>query len=224
MTFDNTFPQRLTKIDDLTRSDHFYLTEEDICYFIGEYTAYKGYTYSDTNQLIFNLKKSMDRHGKSDWKYKGKAIQAAADAFRIVLNSDKLDCWIFVPIPPSKAKGDPLYDDRMTQMLRAIRPAYPLDVREIICQIKSTKSFHESNELRSYQQIEKLYRINKKLMKPKPRFIAVVDDVLTTGAHFHAAKSILSTEFPEVPIVGLFIARCRFRPGADGSWWAGRGC
>lgn len=207
MTFDNTFPQRFTKIDDLTRSDHSYLTEADICYFIGEYTAGKGYTYSDINQLIINLKKSMDRGGKLEWQYKIKAIQAAADAFRTVLSSDELEHRTFVPIPPSKAKGDPLYDDRMTQMLHAIRSEPTLDVREIIRQIESTESFHESNESRSSQQIEKLYRINKKLVEPKPHFISVVDDVLTTGAHFHAAKSILSTEFPKIPIVGLFIAR-----------------
>ena len=35
-----TFPQKFTKIDDLTRPDHYYLTEGDACYFIGEYTAY----------------------------------------------------------------------------------------------------------------------------------------------------------------------------------------
>ena len=37
MTSGGTFPQRLTKIDDLTRPDHWNLTEEDDCYFLGEY-------------------------------------------------------------------------------------------------------------------------------------------------------------------------------------------
>ena len=55
------------------------------------------------NQLIFNLKKSMDLCVKSKWKYKSKTIQPAADAFSIILNSDELDCSTFVPIPPSKS-------------------------------------------------------------------------------------------------------------------------
>jgi len=36
MTSAGTFPQRLTKIDDLVRPDHFYLTPADECYFLGE--------------------------------------------------------------------------------------------------------------------------------------------------------------------------------------------
>lgn len=61
MTSASTFPQRLTKIDDLTRPDHFYLTPEDACYFLGEYTARKGYAFSPTNQLVLNFKKSLDK-------------------------------------------------------------------------------------------------------------------------------------------------------------------
>ena len=63
MTSDNTFPRRFTKIDDLTRRDHSYLTGDDACCFIGEYTARKGYAYSATNQPILNFKKTMDRRG-----------------------------------------------------------------------------------------------------------------------------------------------------------------
>ena len=51
----STFPQRLTKIDDLARPDHWYLTPEDDCYFLGEYTARKGSAFSPTNQLDFEF-------------------------------------------------------------------------------------------------------------------------------------------------------------------------
>jgi hypothetical protein len=61
MTSAGTFPRRLTEIDDLTRPDHFYLTPEDACYFLGEYTARKGYAFSPTNQLVLNFKKSLDK-------------------------------------------------------------------------------------------------------------------------------------------------------------------
>ena len=42
MTSDGTFPRRLTKVDDLIRPDYSHLTGADACYFIGEYTAYRG--------------------------------------------------------------------------------------------------------------------------------------------------------------------------------------
>jgi hypothetical protein len=59
MTSASTFPRRLTEIDDLTRPDHFYLMADDACYFLGEYTARKGFAFSPTNQLVLNFKKSL---------------------------------------------------------------------------------------------------------------------------------------------------------------------
>jgi adenine/guanine phosphoribosyltransferase-like PRPP-binding protein len=36
--------------------------------------------------------------------------------------------------------------------------------------------------------------------------IAIVDDILTTGAHFKACKTVLQERFPEAQIFGIFIA------------------
>ena len=105
MISNSTFPQRFTEVDNLTRQDHYYLTGDDVRYFIGEYTARKGYAYSATNQLILNFKKPMDRHRLPEWRYKGHAIRQAADAFRSALGSDALDRLTLVPSPLSKAKG-----------------------------------------------------------------------------------------------------------------------
>ena len=38
-----------------------YLTAMDECYFLGEYTARKGFAFSATNQLILNFKKAMNK-------------------------------------------------------------------------------------------------------------------------------------------------------------------
>ena len=37
--------------------------------------------------------------------------------------------------------------------------------------------------------------------------VILVDDIITTGSHFKACKSIIKKEFPEVEGQGLFIAR-----------------
>lgn len=37
--------------------------------------------------------------------------------------------------------------------------------------------------------------------------VAVVDDLLTSGAHFRAAKRVLTRRFPGIEVVGLFLAR-----------------
>ena len=210
MTSETAFPQRLTKIDPLILCDHVYLDEDDECYFIGEYTARMGYAYSATNDLVLNFKKTMDRRGRLEWPHKGRAIRRAADAFRTALEpmgQEAINQVTFVPIPPSKAKDDPLYDDRLTQMLSLIRPEPKLDVREIIVQKHSTEPVHSSDLRLGPDEIESLYEINEALEKPEPKLIAVVDDVLTTGAHFRVAQTILSACFPSVKVIGLFIAR-----------------
>jgi hypothetical protein len=207
MTSKSSFPHRLTQVDELSRPDHYYLSADDTCYFLGEYTAQKGFAFSATNQLILNFKKPVDRKGKAEWRYKEQAIRQAAEAFRKALNDKWLNGALLVPIPPSKARTDPLYDDRMPRMLRAIRPEPQLDVRELIIQNASTDAAHHSDTRPRPEDLEALYALDRKLTTPAPKVIGLFDDVLTTGAHFKAAQSLLHKAFPGVQVIGLFIAR-----------------
>jgi hypothetical protein len=190
----STFPQRLTEIDDLTRPDHCYLRSDDACYFLGEYTARKGYAFSTTNQLILNFKKTLDKRDTPQWKYKDRAIGEAATAFRTALTGG-LDHITLVPIPPSKAKNNPFYDDRLVRMLDAIRPRPPLDIRELILQRVSTEAVHEQANRPCPEQIQENYAIDDTLLDPVPEMVGLVDDVLTTGAHFRGA-ALRATEQP----------------------------
>jgi hypothetical protein len=79
---------------------------------------------ASTNNLILNFK--------------------AAALFRASLNERERETLTFVPIPPSKARGDPLYDDRLEQMLRRIWPGQATDVRELVTQPVSTPAVHDS--------------------------------------------------------------------------------
>ena len=206
-TSGGSFPRRATAIDELTRDDHYYLDANDQCAFIGEYTAGAGYRHSQTNQLIHNLKKGTEKRGTAEWYYKERAIEQAAAAFRAVLSDRALSGYTYVPIPPSKARGDPGYDDRMTQVLLAILPSQPIDARELIVQTESTAAAHESPARRDPCEIQARYRVDEELTSPAPAALIVVDDVLTTGAHFKAAQSVLIRRFAGVPMFGLFVAR-----------------
>jgi hypothetical protein len=195
----------LTKLDELLRSDHYYLCSSDECYFIGEYTARQGFQFSFTNDLIYNLKKRMDKRGRPEWAYKGWAIRTAAEQLRGSLNPDFLRTATFVPIPPSKAKFDPLYDDRMSQVLRLLSPN--IDARELVNQTESMSDAHSAEERPKPDDLYTNYEIDGALVDPRPRQMAVVDDVLTTGAHFKAMQRLLNEMYPDVPLVGIFIAR-----------------
>ena len=207
MTSASTFPKRLTKVDDLTRADHYHLAGDDDCYFLGEYSARKGFAFSPSNALILNFKKKMDRRGRPEWVYKAKAIQNAAEAFRAAFKNDIRKRFTFVPVPPSKARSDPLYDDRLLRMLAQIWPNEEADIREIVLQPLSTDAVHDQEQRPTPSEIEARYVVDRQTLTPAPSLIAVVDDVLTTGAHFVAVRNKLRQVFPDARIVGIFIAR-----------------
>ena len=195
----------LLKIDKLALPDHCYLDENDECYYFGEYTTGRGYKHSPTNQLIMNLKKPMDRQGMRDWRYKGEAINQVAEMMREAIVER---IATFVPIPPSKAKSDSMYDDRISQVLNtAFSHEERYDVRELVMQVSSRQPFHNMQSRQNPEEKARNYKINEVVANPSPSLIAVVDDVLTTGCHFKAIKIILSRRFPGVKIIGLFIAR-----------------
>jgi len=196
---------RVLKIDALTLPDHHYLDAQDICYYAGEYTAGEGHAYSETNQLILNFKKSVDKRGTAQWQYKERAILQAATIFRAAIKADAE--ITFVPIPPSKAKSDPLYDDRMLQLLQAVCQGRHTDIRELVVQRESAAAAHLSDTRPTPDELVANYQLDESLAEPAPQTIFVVDDVLTTGCHFKAVKQVLEQRFPEARIVGLFLAR-----------------
>ena len=198
---------RFTKIDDLTRGDHWHLTPDDRCFFLGEYTARAGYAFSETNQLISNSKKSPERRGRPEWRYKGEAIRKVAGMFRDALPEDWLRTVTLVPIPPSKAKGDPLYDDRMLRMLQTLGRGLEVDIRELILQRESMAAVHESEDRPSLEQLIRNYYIDEAVAEPPPTAVALFDDLLTAGAHFKAAQAMIANRYPGVPTAGIFIAR-----------------
>jgi hypothetical protein len=77
---------------------------------------------TDAGRAAAASRSIVNKRGTAQWKYKERAIGEAAAAFLTALTGDLLNALTLVPIPPSKAKTDPLYDDRLVQML-ARRPA-----------------------------------------------------------------------------------------------------
>lgn len=206
-TSNDTFPRFLTEIDDLTRPDHHWLAPTDQCAFLGEYTARKGFSFSATNQVVLNFKKSVDRKRLPEWRHKERTIVEVAQAFGAAIDPSWLSEATLVPIPPSKAKPDPLYDDRLVRMLRAIPAQKPLDIRELIIQRQSMTAAHATDVRPTPNDILAGYCIDETLGSPPPKNIGIFDDLVTTGAHYVAARQVLAARFPQAAIFGLFIAR-----------------
>lgn len=194
-------------VDALVRRDHYYLGDDDQVYFFGEYSARKGFAHSGTNQLIINLKKNPDRRGRPEWRYKEEAIAACSAMLQSSLSMEAvLQARVtFVPMPPSKAKADPMYDDRMLRVALGIDPR--LDVRELLVCRQSMQASHKSDSRPKPPELAANMAVDEIWAKVPPTSIILLDDVLTTGAHFVAAKQVLQARFPGVPVVGFFIAR-----------------
>jgi hypothetical protein len=202
------FPSRLTKIDELTRGDHTFLEAGDECLFFGDYSARRGFAHSATNGVISNFKRPVKYRGTPSWKYKVQAIKAVAQAFSANIGN-AFGSLTLVPVPPSKLKTDPEYDDRMMCMLRALQAPAGItpDVRELVVQTKPMPAAHESANRPPPSEWEKVYAINEALAKRVPTWIGIIDDLLVTGCRFRAMSNILRKRFPEARITGLFIAR-----------------
>ena len=156
-------------VDDLLRPLYPHLTAADQCYFLREYTAGRGYAGSETNRLILNLKKPPDRRGKPEWRYKQRAIEQVAREFRASVNLSALRRVTLVPMPPSKAKDDPLYDDRMLQVLRAVDVEGQLDIRELLLGAASMPAAHLTTHRPTIAQLIANFVIDEALTEPGPR-------------------------------------------------------
>ena len=170
-----------------------------------------GWKGSDTNDLIDNFKKSPEkfRMNPKVWKWKIRAIEQIGAELCATLNHEWLKIATLVPIPPSKTSEHPDYDERMLSLLHGIAHATGVktDIRELIVQTEDTEAFHSRDDRRDPVEIESRYRINESVANPTPKVIGVFDDLLTTGAHFRAASSLFAKRFPNIPIVGIFVAR-----------------
>jgi hypothetical protein len=206
---------RLIRIDDLTRPKHYYLTEDDRCFYVMEYTSGQDYRFSQANSLIKNFKMTLDRKDTAEWKYKGRAIREIGDILREIFSTESLEGYTIVPVPPSKSKDDPLHDDRLIQVLLRMTRDYEADIREIIYLDESIEASHERDDRPSPDELEALYQIDESECDPAPKKIIIFDDMITAGSHFKACKTILQARFPKAKIIGVFFTRRTFLSSDD---------
>lgn len=198
--------EKLSQIDELTRPDHYYLLDSDQCYYFGEYTARKGFSHSATNSLILNLKKNVVHAGQPGYQYKNVAIQNVSNCLNSLLSHPELIS--FVPVPPSKHRNDPLYDNRLNQVLDQFRVLNNnVDYRDLVIQTTSTEATHNADNRLSPEELLDLYTIDQSLIAGIRQHIFIFDDMLTTGSHFKAIEQLLNNYIDNIIIYGLFVAR-----------------
>jgi hypothetical protein len=196
------------RIDELTRGEHPRLLPDDVVFYFGDYTARARYDHSACNQLVFNIKKPMLYRETGQWYYKKKAIE---DCARLVAPSvvNSLGNISFVPIPPSKVKGDTGYDDRIVQMMSQVfsPSGEKAQILELVTQKVSRDAAHETGVRPTVDELKSNYQLDASLLPHVRQNLIIVDDVLTNGTSFRAMSDILKLALPNHSIFGLFIAR-----------------
>jgi hypothetical protein len=114
-------------------------------------------------------------------------------------------------MPPSLTKANPMYDDRLRQIVDVMTRSLGSDVRELVIQTRDMQPAHlvpSGTPRPRPEDWYAVYQIDEQLAEPAPRNILVVDDVLTAGAHFVGIKRRLRERFPTMGnIIGCFYAR-----------------
>ncbi len=198
---------KLQQIDELLRPQHFFLTAEDDCYFLREYTAGAGFGHGETNNIISNLKKSVDRRGWPEWRYKEAAIRQAGTELRAALGDELLRQVTIVPMPPSRSRSNLLYADRMLRIVEVMTEGLTCDVRELIVQPNDMPAAHTAATRPRPEDWYAAYAVDESFANPPPTNVLVIDDVLTAGAHLAGLKRRLVERFPGVGVYGVFYAR-----------------
>ncbi len=174
----------------------------DECYYLREYVGI-GYTGSDSNQLIINFKIPIKDRETHRWYYKKKAIEKfAAELNRLLAGS-----VCIIPMPTSCPKSDPQYDSRLVDTIRELQKYKPgircEDIIETRVKIPSASKDGGPRD----PKILATYYCLRKPENALPSIVVLLDDVITTGGHFKACKSLLRMAHPNVNFIGVFWAR-----------------
>lgn len=201
---------RLTRIDETNLRDHYYLESQDDCYFLREYFSEHGFK-GETNGIVHNLKISPAdlKKNPARRRWRDEATSIAAADFRSAISAEDLARITWVPIPPSKSKSHPDYDNRMDRVLRAAYPSSALDIRHLIIQTVDATADHKTANRISPAELSSILAFDSDALGSAPlrTYVLLIDDVLTTGKHFKCCEAILRRQLPEQSISGIFYAR-----------------
>jgi predicted amidophosphoribosyltransferase len=117
---------------------------------------------------------------------------------------------MLVPMPPSKARSHPEYDDRLEQVAQAIAAGVQnVECLPLLDASSSTEIYHSRSDRRDPDELYNLLQIEPTVADrcQAGNTIVLLDDVLTSGAHFTAACRRILERFPDESVIGIFWAK-----------------
>ncbi|MGA8708409.1 MAG: hypothetical protein WB646_15655 [Steroidobacteraceae bacterium] len=198
-------------LDPPQRADHLLLGERDRCAYLAEYPVGAAYREHTLARLIWDFK-CAPALARNDWRRqrrKQQAIEKMAAWLRAAVTRKQAECCTWVPIPPSKQRGDPDFDDRLWWTLSLAFRGYDLDLRRLVCQSESTGSDHSAVNRLSEQALYSMLQVDVRELQQQAlrKRVVLFDDVLTSGKHFKCCQRRLLECVPQMQVFGLFLLR-----------------
>jgi hypothetical protein len=174
------------------------------------YTSGQGYSFSRTNDLISNFQKGPNAPLKV-LPHRNRAIATFVRELEqfFSLLTDQYSFYI-VPTSPSALRTNPQYDPRVEEVAeRASQKFRHIEVASCVETIREIGKSKANTEPRSAERIYDTLRvIPEKLPPDNARTVALIlDDVLTSGAHFEAIRRRLREHLQHTHIGGVFWAK-----------------
>lgn len=190
-----------------------HISEEEYCYYLLNRTS-AGYAASPANDIIDNFKKDVAKYGDRPnvMYYKRQAIDKLAnEVFHFVTTGLEraLDSGLdiaLVPMPTSKVESDPAYDDRIVSLCKTVAEKEPrIRVANVFHASKSHLQVHYGGS-RKLEDIANNIRLDD-FSEGVPDFALLIDDVLTTGAHYAVCRDALRKKYGSgFYILGVFLS------------------
>lgn len=176
---------------------------DDRWYFRREYVARRDWRAGDGNNLVRNFKIPPEEEKKNPYRWKHK--RAAARTFAEELAELLAEGCQVAFVPTSKTPDHPEFDSRFQLLAQALTEVRPdLRIVDAIQCHKSHDAYHLASGRRSVAEIRQHLTWRGGLVSDSP--IAVVDDVVTSGAHFRACEELIHEALPGVRVTGVFWA------------------
>lgn len=185
------------------------LLPPDPCYFLLNRIS-GGFSASAANSLIDDFKKDpyRFRNNPTVMAYKESAIQRfslSLASFLLPLAAVGTDISL-VPMPTSKAEGDVAYDDRLVRLCEKAAEAVGGVRVENVLHSRDTVQASHLGGTREVASISENILCSAPAW-PRPLCVVLVDDVLTTGAHYAACREKVAKLFPECGVfIGAFLS------------------